>query len=599
MVSEINGGTTNNKNDDNDDGVVQCPCSNFASIPKVLESLDSEERTQALLDWLAGNTDEISLQNSQRLSCGKRLRCRYRVGISFAVVNAIRDACKPFLEPGTVSNLTAATATTSTVESISETSEKKPVASYEEAFPSLGVTAAFSKPTAPHPAADNILVPRKKSNATMPTTTPTITKKEKRRIRPQLTAASLPNSMSVWGQQSTLNATEAATFGSFHGNIASLQSQDPLTPVKRKPSSTSATSTMIAGDIAATSSALAFTSAWGQQSTLNTTTATTTFGSFHGNIASLPSQDPLTPVRRKPSAISATSAILAGDITADSSSLAFSRERNETPPKSTTSKKVKPISEEHFRHLVDVYSALIANHLVPSTALELHLLLRLLTVNMAEDDARPIQGTGDETLTCFFAPYFSSPERCRSFATLSLCKLSFILRNLGLPLVKGLVQCAPFCMELPDLSKELKSVIRDHISRGILNEYRADEVTGTHAILTLPFEHDRDSRHNYRTQAEMEIYKNREESRDAFLYQLRAFMNVRGKMLHDHEAERAMDRIRLESRNVMNGVLRDNLVWFAQFFCDLLLQIGLAPMQETDKELLNIADKDKLQVRYC
>jgi hypothetical protein len=154
-------------------------------------------------------------------------------------------------------------------------------------------------------------------------------------------------------------------------------------------------------------------------------------------------------------------------------------------------------------------------------------------------------------------------------------------------------------MELPDLSKELKSVIRDHISRGILNEYRADEVTGTHAILTLPFEHDRDSRHNYRTQAEIEIYKNREESRDAFLYQLRAFMNVRGKMLHDHEAERAMYRIRLESRNVMNGVLRDNLVWFAQFFCDLLLQIGLAPMQETDKELLNIADKDKLQVRYC
>ena len=36
--------------------------------------------------------------------------------------------------------------------------------------------------------------------------------------------------------------------------------------------------------------------------------------------------------------------------------------------------------------------------------------------------------------------------------------------------------------------------------------------------------------------------------------------------------------------------------WFAQFLCDLLLQVGLAPVEETDEDLLNIADKDKLQV---
>ena len=36
--------------------------------------------------------------------------------------------------------------------------------------------------------------------------------------------------------------------------------------------------------------------------------------------------------------------------------------------------------------------------------------------------------------------------------------------------------------------------------------------------------------------------------------------------------------------------------WFAQFLCELLLQVGLAPVEETDEDLLNIADKDKLQV---
>jgi hypothetical protein len=158
------------------------------------------------------------------------------------------------------------------------------------------------------------------------------------------------------------------------------------------------------------------------------------------------------------------------------------------------------------------------------------------------------------------------------------------------------VHCEAFGTQLPEIDKELASVVKEHIRRGLRTDYPTDAVTGIHAILSLPFEHNRDSRHNYRTQPQVQIYKNREESRDAFLYQLRAFMNVRGKVLQPQEADRALERIQVESRNVMHGFLPVNMVWLAQFFCELLLQIDLAPMEETDQELLNIADKDKLRV---
>ena len=132
-----------------------------------------------------------------------------------------------------------------------------------------------------------------------------------------------------------------------------------------------------------------------------------------------------------------------------------------------------------------------------------------------------------------------------------------------------------------------------------LAEFPSEAITGKHAILSIPFEAHRDSRHNYKTQAEVAVYKNREESRDVFLYELRSFMNVKGKVLRSDEMEKAQNRIGQASRNIMNNLLNVNMVWFAQFFCDLLLQVGLSPVEETDKELLSIADKEKLQVGMC
>ena len=48
---------------------------------------------------------------------------------------------------------------------------------------------------------------------------------------------------------------------------------------------------------------------------------------------------------------------------------------------------------------------------------------------------------------------------------------------------------------------------------------------------------------------------------------------------------------------MMQALIPKNIAWFSEFFTDLLLQIGLVPMQETDADILrNVSDKDKLQV---
>ena len=56
--------------------------------------------------------------------------------------------------------------------------------------------------------------------------------------------------------------------------------------------------------------------------------------------------------------------------------------------------------------------------------------------------------------------------------------------------------------------------------------------------------------------------------------------------------------IQVESRKMMQQLLLpSNISWFAEYFCELLMQIGLVPMQETDKNILkHVVDKDRFQV---
>jgi hypothetical protein len=237
-----------------------------------------------------------------------------------------------------------------------------------------------------------------------------------------------------------------------------------------------------------------------------------------------------------------------------------------------------------MKNLIDVYCTLIQSSLVPSTALELHLLIRLLTLTQ---DTETLSGESE------LSEILCSTRRCLYFSCQALRKLSYILRGIGMPLLPELVRCRPFYSQLPELAQEFELFIEEQAARGLsTSTLPAGNQT---ALLTLPFNQQRDSRHNYKSREEQALYKNREASRDAFLYQLRAFLSVRGKLVDAAQAEKAIYKIKMSSRVVVDDVMDVNMSWFAGFFYDLLLQIGLVPLQETDKDLLIIADKDKLQ----
>jgi hypothetical protein len=253
-----------------------------------------------------------------------------------------------------------------------------------------------------------------------------------------------------------------------------------------------------------------------------------------------------------------------------------------------------------LERLVDVYTTLIISNLVPSTPQELHLLVGLLTV---KDDATRIVtptppsriGRNDSSQKhCIL----ESPEVCRRFAVQSLTKLKVFLGDLHLQVLAAFVSCPPVRELLPpNLIRYLTTRLGDRRENAVQTDSSFGTSIGSaQPILTLPFHETRDSRHNYKSRDESTLYKNREESRDAFLYQLRHFQNVRGRGVMDTtDLESALGKIRRSARNVISGVHVPNMHWFAEFFSDLLLQIGLVPMEETDKDLLKITDKDKLQ----
>ena len=114
--------------------------------------------------------------------------------------------------------------------------------------------------------------------------------------------------------------------------------------------------------------------------------------------------------------------------------------------------------------------------------------------------------------------------------------------------------------------------------------------------LTLPFDHARDSRHNYRSAQMNLIFKQREELRDSFLFQLREFQDIRGRLMEQEQTEKNIVSLQHASKEILSSISPGNTLWFVNFVCDLLLQTGLAPITETDSEVLRIGDNKRLQV---
>lgn len=561
---------------------VKCPCDNFTAMSRIVEALDDssrEEKLESLLDWLAGGTDKLALDENKLLSCGKRSRCRFRYGTSFAILNAIRDACKPHLEKMS-SHENGAVVSSPTMgikveEGFSKQSQLK-TEPYEEAFPSL-VAVSQSSASKPHPAAANILIPRKKKASSKPstvtskplasttTTTTTTTvasatqpnvlvpqkSKNKRRIRPAQVLEPV-ETKSVWSSSqsglSSVDGPHVVTTGAWgvrNGTLSSVTSEETLKPVRK---------------------AIAF--------------SPVKENAPRSNKASLESPYQIAPMNQ-------ASVNNPSKCREDSNALASTAVCSSTPVKSI----LPTVPLRHFENLLVVYTALFEHLLVPSTLLELHFLLRLITLDpeskASQDDS--------STSIAFFQPIFASGHDCRKFAIQALRKLKNVLHSLPIQLLRKLVACEPFQVHCGDLVDELSKRLGRYEKIDMPMEYATEAVTGTHAILSLPFDEARDSRHNYKTKAEIAVYKNREESRDAFLQELRTYMGSKGKIFRPQDMERSQNQVRERAKDIMNRLLGVNMMWFAQFYSDLLLQVGLAPVQETDQELLNIMDKDKLQ----
>ena len=82
------------------------------------------------------------------------------------------------------------------------------------------------------------------------------------------------------------------------------------------------------------------------------------------------------------------------------------------------------------------------------------------------------------------------------------------------------------------------------------------------------------------------------------MFQLRAFQEIRGTVLDPAQANIYISDIKVACQEMIQGLLPGNFDWFSGLFTDLLLQIGLVAVEETDKDVLKqVADKDRLKVR--
>ena len=606
--SSVEIGNTNKKY--HDDKKIECPCHNFTALSKIVDILSSKDRTPTdeCINWLNGSTDEIAIRDRKVLSCGKRFQCRYRYGTSFAILRAIRDACAPFqLRSSTIPLATSTSMMTTTTMTIRPASKEiKPVVSYDHSFP----------PLEKHPGVSNILIPPspKKSQSDSPfaatgdveqsdlviNTLQTRKKKPKRRIQPQLvvaaaTTVSSDTSNSIWESKDTNRQIKNSEGDVSHQSTA--VTQEEIAPTKSSVNNTK-------GDV--------------EQSAMVINTLQTR------------KKKPKQRIRPQLVVVAATTATTA-TVSSDTPNSIWESKDTNRPNESSeanvshqsievTHEKITPTKSsvnhteeriERMDRLLDIYVALIKNMLVPSTILEIHLLLELLSIdvnskNPREQDLQQKQqqesskdnDTNDSKGSIlFFQPIFSCPDQCIQFSKSALTKLQKgLLQRLSPFLIKSLLDDESFTRRCPAIAENLK------ISLGKIpaTEYTPptpESIRGTHAMFNLPFEPDRDSRNNFKTTAEIAMYQNREVSRDAFLSQLRLFMTAKSKVFLPEQVDKVRESAQYESRKIIYSISSHNLMWFAQFFCDLLLQVGHSPVEEMDQELLKIVadDRDKLQ----
>jgi hypothetical protein len=621
-----------------------CPCETaFRSSKQVLGAIHSDKETSTLITWLSDQnvreegTDFVLLRDgkasgdpAQPLPHADTYgRCRARVGAAFAILNAIRDGCRSHLDRQQPAGAASASQSVSSVLGGAATSTHEgfpdafaPARSppskpkYEDDFPSLGSASALTSSAtistkAPSGPA-NVLVPRKKKKKQLPqqvgATSASIAKnvipakQQKRRIRPVAlsTGSTASTISSPW--PGAVPSSSSTTFAAVKkGNIASLPSEDPIN-ITNSPSR----------DRVAKAGEHKTPTLIGKPNVSNATTAI-------GYEANLKAASPptLEPKAQKSALVPPGFGTVDNDLSPEAQICTMPNQFEGPSTVGLPGQKVddattkiiptREVDEAALGRLVDIYTTLILNQLVPSVPLELHLLVRLLSLNikgkssLSPDESLESEEDGETA----FRGVFCSAKSCRDFAARVLTKIENpILSGLGEVILRKLIVLPSFKIYLPEVVGNLKRISEDR--GGILS--KADPLEGAVAamsiagasntpFLTVPFDEDRDSKHNYRSRDRTMLFNNREESRDKFMFQLRAFQEIRGTVLDPTQADLYISDIEIACREMIQGLLPGNFDWFSGLFTDLLLQIGLVAVEETDKDVLKqVADRDRLKV---
>ena len=527
----------------------QCRCQEFLSDVTVISAVESDERTEALISWLSGGASSSIVTtksgDSEGISSDTTHRCPSRLRASIAILNAIRDACRLHLETSS----SAATSSSPTVRSsscgtmaadgkqhVEEPTYFNDRATYEDSFPSLSSLSATAPLT--------VLVGRKKN-----------------KVVPKKGNNDSTNKVSSSNSNATISKT-AKNNTSLRIDIAHTPKVKAKKRIKPVTISLSNESYPKSGNYTTTSN-----------------NGSETVMKVKGNVSSLPSQD------------TNNDLLVAKSI----------QNLNCNTDEEITI--VESCNLQSSKRLVLIYSTILRSQLVPSLLMEFHLLVRLLSLSdrrcNLNNNTTNVGGNDEVQQSFSYGAIFQSYQSCRVFAAETLIAMESILVNLGHSTIKMFVELPSLHRQCPELYMTLQDVINaGNTSLLFESDQKALGCNTNIPHLTLPFDQAHDSRHNFRSVDLSRMFKEREGLRDTFLYQLRAFQDVRGRLLEDDEAEKNISSLKYASREMLLNISPDNIMWFVNFFCDLLLQIGLSPISETDSEVLKqIGDKKRLQVR--
>ena len=236
-----------------------------------------------------------------------------------------------------------------------------------------------------------------------------------------------------------------------------------------------------------------------------------------------------------------------------------------------------------LHQLARIYGTLFHQKLIPCYASDFAYLLRLLSCVCFE----PSSSYSHWMHRCF------QHLKCVVFFASEVIKeIEDSVTSMHFHILQSFQYHTNLCKYCPQLLEKIDKIVSTHKTSFVDNDESIGDTR--ESLISLPFQSDRDSRHNFQTSELNRLYSNRESSRDSFLRLLRKFQNSTDQF--GPNKTEIWDGLQKKSVDMLRSLDPVNMFWFAEFFTDMLLQIGLIT-HETDTEVLErVTDKEKLQV---